>query len=87
MSTELIQLFPRLHELKRAEKLYVIQFLVSELAQEEDELIQPGVAYPIWSPYNAFDAAAVMLQALAEAKVSDQPHWYSMKLQQNDRKR
>ena len=71
MSTELIQLFPRLHELKRAEKLYVIQFLASELAQEEDELLQPGVAYPIWSPYNAFDAAAVMLQALAEAKVSD----------------
>lgn len=71
MSTELVQLFPALRELKRVEKLYVIQFLVSALAQEETELIQPGLAYPVWSPYDAFDAAAVMLQALAVAKVSD----------------
>jgi hypothetical protein len=71
MSTELIQLFPTLRELKRAEKLYVIQFLVSELTQEETALIQPGIAYPVWSPYDAFDAAAVMLKALAEAKMSD----------------
>lgn len=71
MSTELAQLFPSLRELKRAEKLYVIQFLVSELAQEETPLIQPGIAYPVWSPYDAFDAAAIMLNALAEAKLSD----------------
>jgi hypothetical protein len=71
MSTELTQLFPSLRELKRAEKLYVIQFLVSELAQEETPLLQSGVAYPVWSPYDAFDAAAIMLNALAEAKVND----------------
>lgn len=71
MSTELIQLFPSLRELKRAEKLYVIQFLVSELAQEETPFIQSGAAYPVWSPYDAFDAAAIMIKALAEAKVSD----------------
>ncbi len=71
MSTELVQLFPTLRELKRAEKLYLIQFLVSSLAQEETELLQAGVAYPVWSPYDAFDAADVMLQALAEAKLGD----------------
>lgn len=66
MSTELIELFPRLQELKRTEKLFVIQFLVSELVQEEGDLIQTGLSYPIWSPYDAFDAASVMLNALAE---------------------
>ncbi|MFN8492261.1 MAG: hypothetical protein U0350_31970 [Caldilineaceae bacterium] len=71
MTTELIQLVPRLHNLKRSEKLYLIQFLVSELAQEEENLLQAGVAYPVWSPYEAFDAADVMLQALAQAKVND----------------
>ena len=71
MSTELVQLFPVLRELKRAEKLYVIQFLVSELAQAETELIQPGVGYPVGSPYDAFDAAATMRQALAEITASD----------------
>ena len=47
MSTELVQLFPRLRELKRGEKLYVLRFLVSELAHEEASLIQASVAYPV----------------------------------------
>ena len=64
---EMTQILPELRKLKRAEKLFVMQFLVSELAQEENELIQPGVAYPVWSPYDAFDAAAKMLKALNES--------------------
>ena len=68
MSTEMVQLLPRLRQLPRAEKLHVIQVLVSDLAQEETPLVQPGVAYPVWSPYDAFDAAAVMLKALAESQ-------------------
>lgn len=68
MPAELLDLMPRLQELRRLEKLYVIQFLVSELAQEESQLIRPDLSYPIWSPYEAFDAASVMLNALAEEK-------------------
>lgn len=64
---EMVQLMPELQRLKRAEKLYIMQFLLSELAQEEDELIQPGITYPIWSPFNAFDAADKMLAALRES--------------------
>jgi len=71
MSTELTDLLPRLRELKRIEKLHIIQVLVSELAQEEERLIQPDMAYPILSPYDAFDAAATILDALAEAKSSN----------------
>ena len=65
---EMTQILPELRKLRRVEKLHILQFLVSELAQEENELIQPGVAYPIWSPYDAFDAAATMLKILEEAK-------------------
>ena len=68
---EMTQILPELRKLKRGEKLYIMQFLVSELAQEENELIQPGVAYPIWSPYDAFDAAAKMLKALQESDSQD----------------
>ena len=64
---EMVQLMPEFQRLKRAEKLYIMQFLLSELAQEEDELIQPGITYPIWSPFNAFDAADKMLAALRES--------------------
>jgi len=63
---QMIQLLPELRKLKRTEKLYIMQFLVSELAQEETELIQPGFSYPIWSPYNAFSAANTMLNVLNE---------------------
>jgi len=64
---EVAELLPRLRELSRADKLYVMQFLISELAQEETDLLKPHLDYPIWSPYNAFDAADTMLQALKTA--------------------
>ena len=68
---EMTQILPELRKLKRGEKLFILQFLVSELAQEEGALIQPGVSYPIWSPYDAFDAAATMLKVLQESKAED----------------
>lgn len=37
--------------------LYIVQVLVSELAQQEADLIKPGQSYPVWSPYDAFEAA------------------------------
>lgn len=61
---EMTQILPELRKLKRVEKLYIMQFLVSELAQEESEIIQPGVAYPIWSPCDADDAVVTMLKVL-----------------------
>ena len=72
MTTELVQLFPRLRDLARSEKLYVLQFLISELAQDEEaSLLQSNVAYPIWSPYEAHGTADVMLQALEQARGND----------------
>lgn len=65
------KLLPLLKELNRAEKLYVMQVLVSELAQEEAHLIQPDLAFPIWSPFEAYEAAEVMLNVLREAKQDD----------------
>lgn len=68
---EMKQILPELRKLKRGEKLFVMQFLVSELAQEENELIQTGVDYPVWSPYDAFDAASKMLKMLPESNLEN----------------
>jgi hypothetical protein len=57
-------LLKALQELNRADKLYITQVLISELAQQESDLIQPGQSYPIWSPYDATEAAAAMLEFL-----------------------
>jgi hypothetical protein len=45
-----------------------MQVLISELAQEETNLIKPDQSYPVWSPYDAFDAANTMLEVLQAAK-------------------
>lgn len=65
------ELLPTLQKLSRAEKLRVMQFLLSELAREEADLLKPGMTYPIWSPYDAFEAADTMLKALEAAKSND----------------
>ncbi len=64
------ELLPALHELNRSEKWQVMQFLVVDLAREEDTLLTPGTAYPVWSPYDAFEAAEAMLQALKEEGIT-----------------
>jgi hypothetical protein len=53
-----------LQELNRADKLYVMQILISELAQQESDLIKAGQSYPVWSPYDLFEAASTMLEVL-----------------------
>ena len=58
-------IFPVLRELPRAEKLKVIQFLIAELAQEEEPTLQAGATYSLWSPLNSHEAAHKLSQLLA----------------------
>ncbi len=64
------ELMPILHSLSLAEKLHVMQCLVSDLAQDESDLLRQNMAYPIWLPYDAFEAADTMLKVLAAEKSS-----------------
>ncbi|MEG4508075.1 hypothetical protein QUA81_31330 [Microcoleus sp. F6_B4] len=65
VSSELIS---TLRGLSRADQLYIMQLLISELAQKETDLIKPDRAYPVWSPYDAVEAADTMLKVLEAAK-------------------
>jgi len=58
------ELFPTLRNLPRADKLKVMQFLVTELAQEEEPSLQPGATYQVWSPFNSHEAAHKLAQLL-----------------------
>lgn len=62
------ELLNSVRKLNRADKLYVMQVLISELAQEESDLLKPEQSYPVWSPYDAFEAANTMLDVLRAAK-------------------
>jgi len=68
VSTELLS---TLRGLNRADKLYVMQVLISDLAQQETDLIKPDLSYPVWSPYDAFEAADTMLKVLQSAKTEE----------------
>jgi hypothetical protein len=59
------EILPRLQALPRAEKMQLIQLLIVDLAREEGiPLVEMGTAFPIWSPHEAYAAAAAMLKAL-----------------------
>ncbi len=61
-------LVPAVRALSRADKLRLLQFLAGELAREEGvSLIEADIAYPIWTPHHAFEAAAVLLRELQAA--------------------
>jgi len=62
-----VELLPKLQALPRGDKLRVVQFLVGELAHEEESLaFAANAAYPIWSPHAAFEAAAVLQDMLEQ---------------------
>jgi hypothetical protein len=64
----LAEVLPQVRSLSRVDKLRLIQFLAQELAGEEVCPIEPGQSYPVWSPDQAFSAAATLLQALEKDK-------------------
>ncbi len=62
-------LLPTLQSLPHSDKIQVVQFLVSQLEREEVmELLTPLELYPIWSPFDAVDAAEGLLKMLEEVK-------------------
>ncbi|MFM2060425.1 MAG: hypothetical protein RLZZ507_95 [Cyanobacteriota bacterium] len=63
-----IELFPTLRNLTRADKLKVMQFLVSELAKDEEPSLEQGATYSIVSPLNSHAAAHQLAQLLEADK-------------------
>ena len=60
------ELLSELKDLNRADKLRAMQFLVLELAKEEDAVFIQDASYPVWSPYGAAEAANTLLGMLQE---------------------
>lgn len=61
----LVEILPTIRALPRADKLRLVYLLVAELAREEGiALVEERGPYQVWTPYNAFDAAGTLWQAL-----------------------
>ncbi len=67
----LSQLLPSVEALPRTEKLQLMQWLAAQLAKEEGvPLLLPEGEYPVWSPYDAHEAAAVLGAFLEQEKAA-----------------
>lgn len=61
----LTELLPAVHALPRADKLRLMQVLVTDIAAEEEAVLPTGnVLNAVWTPYDAYDAAATLLSVL-----------------------
>jgi hypothetical protein len=60
----LAELLPAVRSLPHPDKLRLLQFLARELVRDEGlSDIRPGTDYPVWSPYESFEAARTLEQA------------------------
>ena len=63
------ELLPTVQSLPRSDKLRLMQWLEAELAKEtRDPLLSSDMEYPVWSPYDAYEAASMLAAFLAEEK-------------------
>ena len=67
----LSQLLPSVQELPHADKLQLMQWLATQLANEEGvALLSSEETYPIWSPHDSYEAAAVLSNFLETEKAN-----------------
>jgi hypothetical protein len=66
---QLIEVLDILQSLPRVDKFRAVQFLASELAQEEAGTLLPNGEYAVWSPHDAAEAAATLSQSLHEQPI------------------
>jgi hypothetical protein len=57
---ELNEIIPVLHDLPRDQKIKIVQILSADLAGISELELYADAAYPIWSPYDAVEAAATL---------------------------
>ena len=63
----LSELLPMPHELPQSEKLRLIQTRAIDLERDEGlPPIESGHSYPVWSPFDAFEAAETLRKLISE---------------------
>jgi len=68
----LTELIPIIRTLSNSEKAQLFDILKAELAGEDSIApLEHDKTYPLWTPYGAFGAARVLMNALQEAQQQD----------------
>ena len=64
------ELLPTLKALNHKEKIRIIKFLANEIADEEEIFFEEGASYPVWSPFESYQAAEQLMNLLEEEKIN-----------------
>jgi hypothetical protein len=62
MSMSLAELLPFVEDLDQAEQRQLMTFLVTKFPTVTQDSVFSAETYPIWSPYDSFEAADILMQ-------------------------
>jgi hypothetical protein len=71
----LAEVLPAVQELTREDKLHLVRILVDELdATSDDAPFEPNKVYHIYTPYNMFGVAHLLMEAFDKAGEEQEPN-------------
>jgi hypothetical protein len=62
----LTELIPLVNNLSQPDKLSLFKLLAAQVPDAELQLIFSASEYPIWSPYDATEAASILMQMIQD---------------------
>jgi hypothetical protein len=62
----LAELIPLVNSLNQSDKLSLFKFLAAQIPDAELQVIFSASEYPIWSPYDATEAADILMQMIQD---------------------
>ena len=65
------EILTKLQSLDRADKLRAMQFLLQEIAKDENTILLPNDEYPVWTPYDADEAAQTLREYMEARKAKE----------------
>jgi hypothetical protein len=62
----LSELIPLVNNLSQSDKLSLFKLLAAQVPDAEIQAIFSGSEYPVWSPYDATEAANILMQMIQD---------------------
>ncbi|MCY7336617.1 MAG: hypothetical protein LH613_10460 [Chamaesiphon sp.] len=66
----LVELIPLVSNLSQLDKLSLFKLLVAQIPDAEIQVIFSASEYPVWSPYDATEAANILMQMIQDDKAA-----------------
>ena len=66
----LTEIIPLVNNLSQPDKLSLFKLLAAQVPEAELQVIFSASEYPVWSPYDATEAANILLQMIRDDQVA-----------------